>query len=145
MRVPYAELLLIIFINMQLLPIYPSLWIILPVELLQGATFALAWSAGTVHCRKIAPKHLRSTVQSIFSGLYSGVGAGIGGLAGGFLYDAYGGRTTFVVAVCIMATGWILANFTNLLATATRGVKHSVKKVRELKNTLFVSDSRGNP
>lgn len=48
----------------QLLPYYPTVWVVLVVELLQGATFALAWSAGTVHCRRIAPKRLVSTVQA---------------------------------------------------------------------------------
>lgn len=54
----------------------PSPWFVLPVELLQGLTFALAWSAGTVHVKRIAPPRLRGTVQSIFSGLYTGVGEG---------------------------------------------------------------------
>ena len=53
---------------------------------LQGATFALAWSAGTLHVKRLSPLHLRGTVQSIFAGLYTGVGAGLGGLVGGLLY-----------------------------------------------------------
>ena len=121
---------------MQLLPEYPTLWLILPVELLQGATFALAWSAGTVHCRRIAPRRLRSTVQSIFSGLYSGVGAGVGGLAGGMLYDAFGGRVMFISGAGTLAVGWLLANGTNLAATLRRGVRKGLRGVRSLQRTL---------
>jgi hypothetical protein len=58
------------------LPLLPTPWLLLPVELLQGATFALAWSAGTVHVKRISPPHLRSTVQSLFQGLYTGIGEG---------------------------------------------------------------------
>lgn len=61
----------------------PSPWFVLPVELLQGLTFALAWSAGTVHVKRISPPHLRGTVQSIFAGLYTGVGELAGGGGGG--------------------------------------------------------------
>ena len=50
----------------QALPLLPSPWFVLGAELLQGATFALAWAAGTVHVKRISPPHLRSTVQSIF-------------------------------------------------------------------------------
>ena len=67
----------------QALPLLPSAWLVLPVELLQGCTFALAWSAGTVQVKRIAPPHLRSTVQSLFQGLYTGIGGQVdgGGLA----------------------------------------------------------------
>lgn len=47
----------------QALPLLPSVWWVLPVELLQGLTFALAWSSGCVYVKRIAPVWLRSTVQ----------------------------------------------------------------------------------
>lgn len=96
------------------------------MELLQGLTFGLAYSAGTVHCRRIAPRNLRSTVQSIFSGLYTGVGAGIGGLAGGMLLGAIGGQWTCVAAAGALATGWGVANTAALghyLRTGARRVR----------------------
>ena len=52
-----------LYFLLQLIPEYPTLWIILPVEMLQGVTFAMAYSAGTVHCRRIAPKPICSTFQ----------------------------------------------------------------------------------
>lgn len=58
----------------QALPLLPSPWFVLPCELLQGLTFALAWAAGTVHVKRISPPHLRGTVQSLFQACYTGIG-----------------------------------------------------------------------
>ncbi|KAL4546173.1 hypothetical protein Ndes2526B_g05266 [Nannochloris sp. 'desiccata'] len=115
-----------------LLPLYPTLWIALPIELLQGLTFGLAYSAGTVHCRRISPKYLRSTVQSIFFGLYTGIGAGIGGLAGGMIYNAYGGQMMYIVATILLTTGWAAANFTNLIQYLRKGVKGGLKRAKQV-------------
>lgn len=76
----------------QALPLLPSTWCVLPIELLQGLTFALAWSAGCVHVKHIAPLHLKSTVQSIFAGLYMGVGELNGGGRRCRLWQCYGSR-----------------------------------------------------
>jgi hypothetical protein len=45
---------------------------VLPVEMLHGFTFALAWAAGTAFVSKIAPPGLETTTQAIFYGLYYG-------------------------------------------------------------------------
>lgn len=40
---------------LQLLPLFPSLWLVLPVDLLQGVTFGvgeLGWSGLTVACKQ---------------------------------------------------------------------------------------------
>jgi MFS family permease len=124
-----------------LLPWYPTLWIVLPVELLQGLTFGLAYSAGTVHCRRIAPRYLRSTVQSIFSGLYTGIGAGIGGLAGGMIYNAYNGQTMYIVATVVLMAGWAAANFTNLIQYLRKGVKSGFKRAKRVGHRMKQSFS----
>ncbi|GAB4815579.1 hypothetical protein N2152v2_002625 [Parachlorella kessleri] len=87
------------------LPLFPSVWWVLPVELLQGLTFALAWSAGCVYVKRIAPVWLRSTTQSIFQGLYAGIGQGTGGLLGGFLYGTFGAHVVFKTAAFLLASG----------------------------------------
>jgi hypothetical protein len=46
-----------------LMPLAPSAWFILPVELLHGISFALGWGASIVHCKRIAPPNLCATVQ----------------------------------------------------------------------------------
>lgn len=64
----------------------------LPIELLQGLTFAMSYGCGTLRCRAIAPPHLRSTTQSMFFCCYYGIGPGISGLAGGYIYERLGMR-----------------------------------------------------
>ena len=38
----------------------------LPIELLHGVTFGLAWAAGTINCSRISPQGLETTTQAIF-------------------------------------------------------------------------------
>ncbi|PSC72947.1 Major facilitator superfamily domain-containing 6 [Micractinium conductrix] len=89
------------------LPLLPSPWWVLPAELLNGLTLALAWSAGTVHIRHIAPPHLRGTVQSVFQGLYAGIGSGLGGLAGGLIYGSAGASALFRTGLFTLAAAWL--------------------------------------
>lgn len=77
------------------LPFLPSLWLVLPVELLHGVTFGVAWCAGVNHCKSVAPVGLESTVQSLFSGAYSGFGKGLGGLSAGIIFHWFGGMILF--------------------------------------------------
>ena len=48
------------------LPAWHNPWLVLPVELLHGITFACAWAAGTVNCARIAPRGLKATTQAIY-------------------------------------------------------------------------------
>ena len=38
----------------------------LPIELLHGVTFGLAWAAGTINCARISPPGLETVTQAIF-------------------------------------------------------------------------------
>lgn len=88
-----------------LLPTSKTVWVVLGAELLQGFTFALAWSTGMEYCRKISPQNLASSVMGVYTALYSGLGAAAGGLCGGLIYGRFGGRYVFVVALGAMAAG----------------------------------------
>lgn len=46
-----------------MVPFFPTPWLVLPLETLQGLTFGMAYCTGTVNCKRIAPPHLRSTTQ----------------------------------------------------------------------------------
>ncbi len=131
-----------------LLPWYPSLWIVLPIELLQGLTFGLAYSAGTVHCCRIAPRYLRSTIQSIFSGLYTGIGAGIGGFAGGMIYNAFNGQTMYWIATVVLLGGFAISNFTNLIYYLRKGAKRGFKRAKQaghrVKNSFYRMKASGS-
>jgi hypothetical protein len=46
------------------LPSLPGVpWVVLPLELLGGNTFALYWGAACVQCKRIAPGGLQATMQ----------------------------------------------------------------------------------
>lgn len=49
-------------------------WFILPVELLNGLTFSLLWSAATTHGSSVAPKSLSGTIQGVLHGVFNGLG-----------------------------------------------------------------------
>eukprot|EP00891_Asterochloris_glomerata_P009207 jgi/Astpho2/9207/fgenesh1_pg.00137_%23_29_t len=85
---------------------WPTTWLVLGVEALNGITFACAWPAGTLHCSRIAPYGMEATTQGIFTSLYGGFGTGLGGLFGGFIYNKYGPQKVFQWASYIIIAGW---------------------------------------
>ncbi|KAK9832540.1 hypothetical protein WJX81_007525 [Elliptochloris bilobata] len=92
-------------------------WAVLPIELLHGVTFGLAWAAGTINCSRISPPGLETTTQAIFQGLFSGVGLGLGGLIGGVIYNNFGAPTVFASAALVLAVGWCLCITVQALTT----------------------------
>ena len=89
------------------LPLLPSFWCILPVDLLHGVTFGIGWSAGTIEAARLAPSNLRATMQSVFQATFSGLGYGTGGLVSGWLYHQGGGRAVFSGGVVVIVAGWL--------------------------------------
>lgn len=83
----------------------PSVWWVLPINLLHGLTFAALWVAGVSYANQIAPPGMGATVQGLFAGIVMGLGAALGALAGGALYDAYGAPTLYRLAALWMAAG----------------------------------------
>ena len=92
-----------------LLPRAPSPWLVLPVELLHGVSFATSWGAGIVNCKRVSPPALATTMQSIFSALFVGAGPGLGGLLGGFLYQNFGAARMFLMTGGVVFGGWAAA------------------------------------
>jgi hypothetical protein len=45
------------------LALWPTTWLILPVELLHGVTFGLAWACGTVKTAQLSPDGMRASMQ----------------------------------------------------------------------------------
>jgi hypothetical protein len=46
-----------------LLPLGPSPWLVLPIQLLHGLTYAWGWGAGTIKAKRLAPPGLQATMQ----------------------------------------------------------------------------------
>lgn len=70
-------------------------WMILPVEVLQGFTFAGVWCVLTVYFCKAVPMEMLGTMQGIIHGVYWGLGSGTGAMIGGLLVQEMGARLTF--------------------------------------------------
>ncbi|KAG2452962.1 hypothetical protein HYH02_002299 [Chlamydomonas schloesseri] len=90
------------------LPSLPSPWFVLPVELMQGLTFALSWGTCCVHCKAIAPESLQATMQGLWQAMFNGLASGAGGLVGAVLHDRLGGRAMFAITAGLILVGWLL-------------------------------------
>jgi len=91
------------------LALWPSTWLVLPVELLHGVTFGLAWACGTVKSAQLAPPGMRAGMQGMFQAVYMGVGKGGGTLLAGLAYDAFGAAVMFRMAAACIACFWMAA------------------------------------
>ncbi|GFQ94547.1 major facilitator superfamily domain-containing protein 6-B [Trichonephila clavata] len=76
-------------------------WLVLPIEVLQGLTFAVFYTAMTGYASNNAPPGTATTLMGILGGLFEGLGVATGSLLGGFGFDKIGGRKTFLIAACI--------------------------------------------
>ncbi|KAL4092012.1 hypothetical protein QTP88_026595 [Uroleucon formosanum] len=68
---------------------------VLPVELFNGITFALAHSAAISYSGILAPDGAKGTLQGIVGVLLTGIGSPIGCLFGGYLFNQFGSITSF--------------------------------------------------
>lgn len=76
-------------------------WLVLPISLLHGPSFAVMWSAGVADADAMAPAGLGATAQGLFSAALLGLGAALGGFLGGPLYELIGFRSLFA------GLGWL--------------------------------------
>ncbi|XP_026813025.1 major facilitator superfamily domain-containing protein 6-A-like [Rhopalosiphum maidis] len=83
---------------------------VLPVELLNGITLALAYSATISYAGDLAPDNAKGTLQGVAGMAVMGIGAPIGSLSGGYLFNRFGSITSFkllsgvALAICIIQT-----------------------------------------
>lgn len=90
----------------SLLQSWASPWLVLPIELLHGVTFGLAWSAGNKHAQDLAPPGMGSSMIGVFQAMYFGLGNGAGRLLSGWVYHAQGPRAVFALAALWEGVGW---------------------------------------
>lgn len=72
-------------------------WWCLPIELFQGLTFGIFYSAMTSYASIVSPPGTEATVQGLVGASFEGIGVSIGSLIGGVLIDQYGGADTFLI------------------------------------------------
>ncbi|XP_050057858.1 major facilitator superfamily domain-containing protein 6-A-like isoform X2 [Aphis gossypii] len=81
---------------------------VLPVEFLNGLTYALAYAAATSYSAEITPVGAEGTLQGIVATALLGIGAPIGSFVGGFMFDRFSSITSFGIlsgiafAICII-------------------------------------------
>ena len=70
-------------------------WWVLPIEILNGVTFAITWSVSCIYADAISPEGTHSTMQALLEAMHFGLGCGTGSLAAGFIYDNSGAVSCF--------------------------------------------------
>lgn len=99
-------------------------WMTLPIELTQGITYGIFFTALATYSSLIAPPSAQATMQGILQGVFEGFGVGVGSLIGGVLYQTVGGKLMFLICGVTSISCSIAVGFFNCLHAR-----------RELKNT----------
>ena len=87
-------------------------WLVLLIEPLNGATFAITWSVSCIYADRIAPEGTHATMQALLEAMHFGLGCGVGSLAAGYIYEAEGAIVCFLYAGLLSCISCVLASFT---------------------------------
>uniref|UniRef100_A0A8D8M315 Major facilitator superfamily domain-containing protein 6-A n=2 Tax=Cacopsylla melanoneura TaxID=428564 RepID=A0A8D8M315_9HEMI len=72
-------------------------WWAIPIEVLNGLSFGLFWPCMASYANIVASPGTEATVQGLVGAVFEGVGVSLGSLLGGWIFDVWGGRETFVI------------------------------------------------
>jgi PPP family 3-phenylpropionic acid transporter len=81
----------------------PPLWLLWPLQLLHGLTFAACYIAGLQIVERLSPPQAHSAGQTLNSALSGGVLIGLATIASGALYDRYGAYGYLAMSVMALA------------------------------------------
>jgi len=70
-------------------------WVV-GLQLLQGLTFVLFYTASIQYLYAIVPEEWKATGQTVLAVLFFGISGIIGAVAGGWVFDHWGGRTLYL-------------------------------------------------
>uniref|UniRef100_A0A1I7UUU3 MFS_1_like domain-containing protein n=1 Tax=Caenorhabditis tropicalis TaxID=1561998 RepID=A0A1I7UUU3_9PELO len=92
------------FFRFMALSILDNPWMVLPLQVLQGACLATVWSCASSYISLVAPPHAKQHAQYALQVGYHGIGKGIGSIVGGSVISVIGSRTTFVIygLICLV-------------------------------------------
>lgn len=76
-------------------------WLVLPIEVLHGITYAIFCASMSLYAVDYAPPGTEATMVGIFGGIFEGLGVATGSFLGGLGFDNMGSRWTFFVASMI--------------------------------------------
>jgi len=110
-------------------------WLVLPINLLHGVSFALLWAAGVASADAIAPPGLGATAQGLFAGMVMGLGASLGAFAGGAMYDTIGPVALFQATGVMLLAALLLFAMVRL-APRRRMTPHALKEDLDTSDVL---------
>ncbi|CAI2348949.1 unnamed protein product [Caenorhabditis sp. 36 PRJEB53466] len=99
-RVMYLCLAVNVF-RFLALSVLDNPWMVLPLQVLQGACLATVWSCASSYISLVAPPHAKQHAQYALQVGYHGLGKGIGSIVGGSVISVIGSRSTFVLYALI--------------------------------------------
>jgi PPP family 3-phenylpropionic acid transporter len=91
------------FIAIGWLP--PSLWILVPAQLLHAATFGAFHAASVAAVHRLFPESAQARGQTLFSSLSDGAGGAAGALIAGWAWEASGPALAFSASAAAAAVG----------------------------------------
>jgi len=74
-------------------------WVVLPIEFLQGATYAPFWSGCVELVAELSPPEYKAMGQSLVNAASGGIGSCIGNLVGTFVLGAVGASFMFAIVL----------------------------------------------
>lgn len=83
----------------------PPVWLVLPINLLHGLTFAALWTAGVSYANEVAPTGMSATAQGLFTGVTMGLGSAVGALVAGLVFESFGPLVMFRGGAMIVLIG----------------------------------------
>jgi MFS family permease len=95
-------------------------WLVLPIELLHGFTYAAMWSSCVSYGSSISPPEVVTTVIGLLTGVHFGLGWGLGGALGGVVYQYFGPRVLFRGCAVMCGVGMVLQLLTEMVLKRLR-------------------------
>jgi PPP family 3-phenylpropionic acid transporter len=100
--------LLALAVRWSLYAVLPSVWPLLPLQLLHSVAIACLEVAGVLLVRDLSPPGWAATAQATYGAALMGLGPGIGTMLAGVVYEAAGPRAVFAASAVPALAGWTL-------------------------------------
>lgn len=112
-RVPASSLLIVAYavgaLRWLAIALIPDVTVLLALQPLHAISFALFWVTSLDQVKRRAPREILATAQGVFNAAV-GAGAVVGMLVWGWMFERYGGKTTFACAAGVAACAAIVAS-----------------------------------
>lgn len=100
--------LMALAVRWSLYSVLPSVWPLLPLQLLHSVAIACLEVAGVLLVRDLSPPGWAATAQATYGAALMGLGPGIGTLLAGAVYEAAGPRAVFASSALPALAAWVV-------------------------------------